>query len=103
LIWRKVSIRHEGRQKGEETKLSDGPRRSFAIAPARKPGAMIDDKDYPDKARIVCDMDQVWRPNPSGAASEGGPALARFPWQGRHPTEGGILGEFLRRAKQLYR
>jgi len=31
-------------------------------------------------------------PIPSGAASEGGPALVRFPWQGRHPTEGGILG-----------
>ena len=50
---------------------------------------------HPDKGRIVCDMDRVglrWRTNPSGAASEGGPALVWFPRQGRHPTEGGILG-----------
>jgi hypothetical protein len=72
LIWRKVSIRHMGGQKGEETKLSDDPRRSFAIAPARKPGAMIDDRHYAHRARIVCDMNQVWRLI-SGATSQDGP------------------------------
>jgi hypothetical protein len=46
FIWRKVSIRHVGRQKGEETKLSDGSRRSFA-RPGRKTGAMINDPKLP--------------------------------------------------------
>jgi len=66
LIWHKLSIRKVGRQKGEEKKLSDGPRRSFAIVPARKPGAMIDDRDYPDKARIICDMDYAALRAPRG-------------------------------------
>jgi hypothetical protein len=46
----------------------------------------------------------IWRkwrrPNLSGAAGEGSPALVRIPRQGCHPREGGILGGTnLRRAK----
>ena len=53
LIWRKRS----GPPEGDET--SDGPRRSLAIAPARKPGAMIDIGKLPVQAGIVCDIYQA--------------------------------------------